>query len=394
MSHDPIRQLKYFRQNISQNKKPVGFFISAGCPFSIKGSSDEPLIPDVAGLTKKVSEELDGEATYEKLLEELGKAGKSKDNIEDVLSFLRALKTVSHGGEVRGLNEDELTDLEERICSEISELINVDFPDDKTPYHQLVSWINSIDRVKSIQVFTTNYDLLMEKALENNGVPYFDGFVGSHRAFFDLRAVEEDLIPNHWTRLWKIHGSINWDRHENNEVVRISNPSEIDSTLIYPSHLKYDESKKMPYLALIDQLSRFIKHGPSLLILSGYSFNDDHINDVIVNALRANPTANVVALLYGKLSKYDKAIKLAEKRHNLSLWAFDNAVIGTKNDKWEVPTSRALDEDEVYQHSLKSKALKEEDSGATKKYTLELGNFIVLGKYLQSMIGEIESEKS
>jgi len=394
MSHNPVRQLKYFRQNLAQNKKPVGFLISAGCPFSIKNGSDEPLIPDVEGLTKLVSEKLDGESSYKKLLEELEKADKSKDNIEDVLSFLRALITVSHGGEVRGMNEANLLELEKKICLKISKLIDVEFPNDKTPYHQLVSWINSIDRVKPVHVFTTNYDLLMEKALENNGVPYFDGFVGSHRAFFDLRAVEEDLIPKHWTRLWKVHGSINWDKKYDNEVVRVSNPSEIESTLIYPSHLKYDESRKMPYLALMDQLSRFIKSGPSLLILSGYSFNDDHINDVVINALKANSTANVIALLHGELSKYEKAIKLAEKRHNLSLWAFDKAAIGTKIGKWEVPISKALEEDEVYQHSVETEALKVDDSSGAIKHTLELGDFIVLGKYLQSMIGKKEDEES
>lgn len=53
------------------------------------------------------------------------------------------------------------------------------------------------------------------------------------------------------------------------------------SHLIYPSHLKYEESRKMPYLALIDQLNRFIRKKSSLLILSGYSFNDGHLNDAI-----------------------------------------------------------------------------------------------------------------
>jgi len=57
--HDPIRQSKYLRQTLSQDKKPVGFFISAGCPLAVKMPDKEwPLIPDVAGLTKYVSETL------------------------------------------------------------------------------------------------------------------------------------------------------------------------------------------------------------------------------------------------------------------------------------------------------------------------------------------------
>jgi hypothetical protein len=138
--------------------------------------------------------------------------------------------------------------------------------------------------------------------LEDLEIPFFDGFVGSRRSFFDLRAVEDNLIPTHWSRLWKIHGSINWYLEEvggQKKVYRSSEVKQGASHLIYPSHLKYEESRKMPYLALIDQLNRFIRKKSSLLILSGYSFNDGHLNDTIINALTANPTAMVLGLMYG-----------------------------------------------------------------------------------------------
>lgn len=387
MNHDPIRHLKYFRQNLAQNKKPIGFFIAAGCPLSIRVEEDKPLIPDVKGLTKIVSESLKEKAGYNELLIEIEKVGKCKDNIEDILSFLRALKEVSKGAEVRGFTEDTLENIEKDICSKISEVIDVDLPIATTPYHRLVSWINSIDRVMPVEIFTTNYDLLIEKALERNAVPYFDGFVGASEAFFDLRAVEDNLIPQHWTRLWKIHGSINWAKNKTKEVVRVSNPKDAKSTLIYPSHLKYDESRKMPYLALIDKLNRFLKSEPSLLIVSGYSFSDDHLNDCMINALRANPNGNIIVLLYGELKTYEKAIALALNRHNLSLWAFDEAIIGTARGKWAFTNSGNLEEDEIYQHSILTGALKRNDVGGNISYTLQLGNFQILGQYLQSLIG-------
>ena len=50
--HDPIRHLKYLRQSLSQDNESIGFFISAGCPLSVKTQKDKwPLIPDVAKLT-------------------------------------------------------------------------------------------------------------------------------------------------------------------------------------------------------------------------------------------------------------------------------------------------------------------------------------------------------
>ncbi|MCZ8488372.1 SIR2 family protein [Vibrio lentus] len=42
-----------------------------------------------------------------------------------------------------------------------------------TPYHDLCTWIGSIDRRMPIELFTTNYDLLLEEALEDEEIPYF-----------------------------------------------------------------------------------------------------------------------------------------------------------------------------------------------------------------------------
>lgn len=96
------------------------------------------------------------------------------------------------------------------VCSKIVQKLDVVLPGLETPYHRLCKWMRSIDRKVAVEIFTTNYDLLIEQALDDLEIPYFDGFVGSRRSFFDLRAVEDNLIPRHWSRLWKIHGSINW----------------------------------------------------------------------------------------------------------------------------------------------------------------------------------------
>lgn len=59
--HDPIRHLKALTQILSQDKNPIGFFISAGCPLSIKCGEIEnkiPLIPDMKGLQEYVQQNL------------------------------------------------------------------------------------------------------------------------------------------------------------------------------------------------------------------------------------------------------------------------------------------------------------------------------------------------
>jgi hypothetical protein len=402
ITHDPIKHVKFLRQALSQDKKPLGFFLSAGCPLAVETSDkDIPLIPDVAGLTSFVRDELESKTekknTFDKLINEVGLSLRNTNNIEDILSFVRGLKEVSTGNAVRGLTKEELESLEKNICSKIVSKLDVSLPCKNTPYHKLAHWI-SIDREKPIEIFTTNYDLLLEEAFEDLSLPYFDGFVGSRQSFFDLRSVEDNLIPGHWTRLWKIHGSINWFQKDTKEVFRSSVTSEINAShLIYPSHLKYEQSRKMPYLAMIDQLNRFIRQPNSLLIISGYSFNDQHLNDTIINALRANPNSMAIAMLFDTLTykkedesiveRYPEAIKRAERRNNLAVWAYDEAIIGTVRGKWRIPIGMEV-EDNIA-HCIQEI---EKTDNAEEKHLLKLGDFSKLGDFLQELIGHNQTK--
>lgn len=403
-NHDPIRHLKYLRQSLSQDNESIGFFISAGCPLSVSLPEEEwPLIPDIRNLTLFINEQLKDDDKYSVLLKELEKAEKNIENIEDVLSFLRSLLLVSKGGDVRGLSEANLLDLDKKICAEIVSKLDVHLPNKETPYHRLASWIASIDRKVAVEIFTTNYDLLMEDALEDLEIAYFDGFSGSRRSFFDLKAVEDDLIPRHWSRLWKIHGSINWYQESVGGQKKVYRSSEIKndaSHLIYPSHLKYEESRKMPYLALIDQLNRFIRKKSSLLILSGYSFSDGHLNDTIINALKSNPTAMVLGLMFDKyeiiddpdnpIERYPDAYKLAMKQHNLNIWTFDKAIIGTSLGEW----NKTLNKDDEDIDILKFIHSNTIDDGSDDICNLvKLGDFSELTIFLKEIIGNKEEGK-
>lgn len=396
--HDAIRHLKYLRQSLAQDNESIGFFLSAGCPLAVQMPDGEwPLIPDVANLSIYVNTQLKDDPSYVILLNELDKAGKNRNNIEDTLSFVRSLFLVSKGGDVRGLSGATLAALEKAICQEIVSKLDVRLPNDESPYHRLCKWMKSIDRKVAVEIFTTNYDLLVEQSLEDLGVPYFDGFVGSRKSFFDLRAVEENQIPRHWSRLWKIHGSINWVQETIGNRTQVHRASEVKkdaSHLIYPSHLKYEESRKMPYLALMDQLNRFIRKKSSFLILSGYSFNDGHVNDTIVNALSANPTAMVLGLMYGEYEKkdsseeliesYPEAYRLARNQHNLNVWTFDKAIIGTNLGAW----SRPLSDDDADMDLLKFVTSEQDPCDTAKtRHLIRLGDFSCLTGFLQKIIG-------
>lgn len=150
--------------------------------------------------------------------------------------------------------------------------------------------------------------------------------------------MEQDAIPPRWTRLWKLHGSINWIKRKDGSVFRCSHPAspkEGEQLLIYPSHLKYDQSRRMPYLAMIDRLRAFFQDTHPVLVVCGYSFTDDHLNEVLLDGLRGNRSAHCFALVYSSIKECEIAAWQASKHVNLSVLARDGAVIGTRRGSYK-----------------------------------------------------------
>jgi len=400
--HDAYRQIGYIQQALSQNRKPIGLFLGAGCPLSVRvknpngNESDSndtiPLIPDASDLTdiitKKLRRTSETPSSCDKLVNQIKEDGFLNPNIEDILSQLRALRQVAGKGVVRDFDAKELDDLDKEICKIISKEVNKELPDNNTPYHNLAIWARAIPRTKPVHIFTTNYDLLMEQALEETACPYFDGFIGSRKAFFDLGTVEdEQLLHPRWCRLWKVHGSINWKMDKDKRVVRSDKVGENESYLIYPSHLKYEQSRKMPFLAMLDRLKQFLLSQASILFISGYSFSDDHINDVIVQGLLSNPTAMTFAFIFEQLddNKYFKAKQCALQVPNLSLISFNKGIIGRLEGEWKINDDLIA---EIPANVISKQTKKITDGESEKEiinYEFKLGDFAVFGQFLKEM---------
>lgn len=403
-NHDVLRQVGYIQQALSHNKRPIGFFIGAGCPLSVRvnhrtegtQSLSDPLIPDVAGLTDIIATKLkakEGEqaSAWDKLITLMNEDDEISPNIETILTQVRALRSVSGKGNVRGFIAADLESLDAEICKTISEEVNKSLPDERSPYHNLAIWTRTIERDQPVHIFTTNYDLLVEQAFEEAHAPYFDGFVGTRKAFFDLGAVEnERLLPARWTRFWKIHGSINWKLDAHNNVIRSDAVDKDSHYLIYPSHLKYDQSRKMPYLAMLDRLKDFLLKQSSIVFISGYSFSDEHINDVLCRSLASNATAMAYAFIYGKLNdeKYQKARECALRTPNLSLVAFDGAIIGRNEGGWAYnEDSRAAFPDGIIVPI-------DAAEGEKKTCELRLGDFLQFSSLLMGLSGVDKSDET
>ena len=240
-----------------------------------------------------------------------------------------------------GLTRNQLQDVERRICAAIAKAVSpaeADVPN-HMPHSDFADWVKQVNRTAPIEIFTTNYDVLFERAFEATRVPVFDGFVGTHRPFFYPECLHDDeQLPNaKWTRLWKLHGSVNWllaDQPEGKRIIR-SHLTE-SGELILPSHRKYDESRKQPYLAYMDRLSRILNSEHALLVTCGYSFRDEHINDILYGALDTRNTANIIALQFDELNENDDFSKAAIKRSNLSVIAPNGGVISGILGLWRL----------------------------------------------------------
>ncbi|MHB8789933.1 MAG: SIR2 family protein [Desulfobulbaceae bacterium] len=379
----PYRQLDILQQALESDKSLIAFLLGAGCPASISIQCEEkttPLIDTIEGLTKQICENTSCKS-IDKIIARISSANASSANIEDILSHVRLLIEVVLESNIDGLTKKMLEDLEIAICEEITNAVNKELPSNETPYHYLASWIRGIPRTNPVEIFTPNYDLLMESALETRNVPYFDGFIGSKRAFFDLHSIEHEKLPSRWARLWKLHGSINWWRDPSGKIFRGHSQFAGNKQMIYPSHLKYEESRRMPFYAMQDRLGHFLATGQAVLVTCGYSFIDKHLNAIILERLSANPRAICFGLLYSDLENYPGALACAKETSNLSLIASDGAFVGGQKVVWGDAESGMADH---YKDYL-DKEIGEEKHPS--KIKCKIGDFQILGKFLLNQLG-------
>jgi len=350
--HDAAQQARNLRQVLQDDKQRIGCFLGAGCPLGVYDSAGEKsvvLIPAVVELTKRIARGLDDldkgkdpksefKRHWDALCTECSPADGRDPTVEDVLTELRTLSNRRGSAEILGMSKRDLGKLDETVCSLIAKEISRSLPEYRNAYNRFASWIGGVHRDHPAEIFTPNYDLLFEQAFEQHPLPHFDGFVGSHKPWFDLASIEHDVIPPRWTRLWKLHGSINWEKSDEivngatvTRVVRVTREAQAGKVMIFPSHLKYDQSRRMPYLAMLDRLKAFFqgKDAPRLVVC-GYSFLDEHLNEILLDGLRGNRNAQCFALMYSGLEQHPRVVECASRQSNLTVIAWDGAVVGTR----------------------------------------------------------------
>lgn len=168
--------------------------------------------------------------------------------------------------------------------------------------------------LRRANLFTLNYDTLIEQARDTEGSVLVDGFVGTLRRVFRPESYDIDFyFPAQTTEagahrfdraihLYKLHGSItrhrcepDWENPFGLYATFYNQDCHTADVLIYPSPLKYGQALGMPYFEFFRRFGNAFAQPQSALFVIGYGFGDDHVNALIRQAL-AIPSFTLVVV--------------------------------------------------------------------------------------------------
>jgi hypothetical protein len=196
--------------------------------------------------------------------------------------------------------------------------------------------------LKRANIFTLNYDTLVEQASDAEGVVAVDGFVGSVRRTFRPESYDHDLyFPAETTEgrvhrldrvlhLYKLHGSVAWTAEEPSWenpygiCAHAEEMSDDQPVLIYPTPAKWGEALGMPYAELLRRFAAAVVRPQSVLFVVGYGFGDEHIRAIVRQAL-AIPSFTLVIVDPNPQSGFVAQLK---KQCDRRVWIFSGSTFG------------------------------------------------------------------
>ena len=257
----------------------------------------------------------------------------------------------------------------------------IDYLKQKLETHEL--FINKIisrkETLNRPRVFTPNYDLAFENACEKIGVSYSNGFRGVHMRKFDPDTFHNETYIKQETaergkrittylNIYKLHGSISWQYTENLDdlynlkEIQISDTFkkadfEIGSLMIYPIQTKKSYSLDLPYSEIFRNFSKCLTENQNTLITIGYSFLDEHINDIIRTGLY-NPNLTLLIHSYGVIDETSPAFLQTLKARSSSdqrIVIFEGELVGSFNNvvRYLIPLSSYIQKKDTIIDTLK-----------------------------------------
>ena len=273
---------------------------------------------------------------FELLLNYLTAISYQKDAENDKQGFERVHKLIDS---LKG-SLFKICDVHERATSQ-RDLARIEekgfkdaFASDKYIFHEkfLKSLMQRPLNLQRANIFTSNYDLAFEYAFDNLGIKYIDGFSGFHHRYFKPETFNYDVFyPGSTTagkvqriekvvRYFKLHGSISWisdnERSSSNIYGIEEMPIELikrkakdggegfsyGNLMVYPTAVKKSYTLDLPYSELFRHFAYYTSQPQSVLFTIGYSFCDEHFNDIIYQAL-SNPSFTLIIVDYNGSQK-------------------------------------------------------------------------------------------
>jgi hypothetical protein len=260
------------------------------------------------------------------------KSGRGEANIEDEIrtlnELIRGLQIVCSTGE-KPRTEEKIKSLERDLDLGITNFANAVLDSERNIIESekeepaeylmnfLLSFASRIATRERLNIFTTNYDRIIEFGSELAGLHLIDRFVGNISPIFRSSRLNIDIHYNPpgirgeprylegVINFTKLHGSLDWIE-KNNTVRRFSLPygaqniksySQDGSLMIYPNSSKDRETAEYPYVELFRDFASSVIRPNSTLVTYGYSFGDDHINRVLLDLLTI-PSTHLVIIAY------------------------------------------------------------------------------------------------
>jgi len=263
-------------------------------------------------------------------------AGRASGNLEDQLrvanELLRGLEILQKNGEADALRTELQSGMQafaESILASEAGIANAHDEQREQAFNTLVTFLMSFASRTGVRdrlnIFTTNYDRLIEVGAELAGLHLLDRFVGKLMPIFRSSRLDLDMHYNPpgirgeprylegVARYTKLHGSVDWVQI-GKDIRRIGLPfgaakvepyltapglagKSAHELMIYPNSAKDRETSDYPYVELFRDLASAVCRPNSTLVTYGYSFGDEHINRVIRDMLTI-PSTHLVVISY------------------------------------------------------------------------------------------------
>lgn len=201
---------------------------------------------------------------------------------------------------------------------------------------------------KQVNIFTTNIDVFSEKALEDTGIEFNDGFHGRFNPVFNLGNFKKSYFKKslHYENtseipvfnILKLHGSLTWKYNKGDDKIFLdkglelvrdveknkSSESFIDFydalQVVNPTKKKFEDTLiNQYYYDLLRIYSNELEKENSVLFVMGFSFEDEHIRDMTTRVAGSNPTLKVYIFAHEKTSVIFEKMKDEAKNRNIEI---------------------------------------------------------------------------